>query len=223
MGNLTIGILGRGCEGKSTTAHYLAAALAQIGKHVTVVSTDNFGDASAGSADGDVCLDKVMAGKAKICEAAYMTKWGYRYVAGGEELDTVALPLTRSSMGAKVLGNHLSELDGIVLIDGRAYNLDFWSDSLILASDKILAVTRPFADSAKRLDLMVEHIAMDDEAKYLGFIATMVSGTKATDYVETFAALCNRPDYLMGIPQRQGRDKRDVVVSYCNLVPFILR
>lgn len=211
MSTKTIGVLGRGCEGKSTTAHYLALSLVKAGRPVTVVSTDNFGDA------GEANLDTVLAGKATIEQAIRVTSYGYGYVAGGEELDVQALRLSRSSIGAQVLGNHLGNLDGYVIIDGRAYNLDFWSDSLILASDTILAVTRPLTDSAKRLDLMVEHIGMDDPGKYRGFIGTMWSGYRATETLSAMSALLARSDYLGHVPCRLGRDKRDMVVRYNQL------
>jgi cellulose biosynthesis protein BcsQ len=219
MENKIIALLGRGNEGKTTTADYLAREFAIMGHKVTVVSTDNFG-----SNEGAINLDQVMLGLASIHDAfAPDAGQGYCQIHGGDDLDMVATNLGNQDMiaqrmgkrpqGVLTLGMHLSKLEGIVIIDARAYNQDFWSDSAILAACQVIAVVRPQKDSLDRLEAMGEHVAQADERKWKGVIGTMFGG-RSGETVKNMNTLSSRHDFLGWVPLRQGMNKRDITLAY---------
>lgn len=227
----TITLLGRGSEGKTTTAHNLAAQLAEMGEKVTVVSTDNFNAHTP--TDPDLSLSGLMSGAITDPEQAVIElPEGYGFIPGGDELDELSIKFGSKINGVMVLRDRLRTLDGIVIIDSRAYQPDFWSDSAILVADLVLGVVSPKADSERRLLIMQDHVSQAANVDGInpvwgGFIGTMFASAKIHNGQFVCASI-NAPqstavvmkslglhlDCVGVTPFRQGKNQKDLVEAY---------
>jgi len=191
-------VSGKGGAGKTTLVANLGAALAELGKDVTIIdanlTTPNLGF-HLGVPLYPTTLHDVLKGKARIQDALYKHDSGVKIIPAGIGVDDL------KGIDARDLPNSLLDLLGttdIILIDAAA-GLGREALSAIESSDEILLVTNPelpaVADALKAMKL-----AQEVGTKVSGVVLNRVTGQGHEMSVDDIKAMLEA-DVLAAVPE----------------------
>ncbi len=212
--NTTYTITGKGGDGKSTTAKYLALVLAAAGNEVTLIDTDPQGSLTRFAMGHDFTpqksLSDLLLGSATLNDVRICTPDGFHLIPCTSDLENTAIELAKRPSNIMRLNQMTEALPGIVIIDTLPKTFDYLTELAAAASNYIVAVVRPDNESIRKINEAKELAANWAEAgrgaKYLGFIGTQLS-YQSGEQRELSNQLTERPDFLGGVWYNRSQRK----------------